>query len=50
MIRNALDMDAAEVFSLDEDVLTRSDAALALYLAARLAPDSPGMAVIRKQG
>ena len=50
MIRNALDMDAAEVFSLDEDVLTRSDAALALYLAARLAPDAPGMAVIRKQG
>ena len=50
MIHNALDMNTAEVFSLGEDALTRSEAALALYRAAKLAPDAPGMAVIRKLG
>ena len=50
MIRNALGMDAVEVFSFGEGDLTRSDAAMALYQAVQLAPDAPGMAIIRKQG
>ena len=50
MIQNVLDLDAAEVFALGEDVLTRGDAALILYRTSRLAPDAPGMTVIRKQG
>ena len=50
MIQNALGLDAVEVFSFGEGELTRSDAALALYQAAQLAPDAPGMAIIRKQG
>lgn len=49
MLQNALALDAAETFSLAEGSLTRSDAALALYQAAQLAPDAPGMTVIRKQ-
>ena len=49
MIQNALGMDAVAVFSLGEENLTRSDGALVLYHAAQLAPDAPGMAVIRKQ-
>lgn len=50
MIQNALGLDAVEVFSFGEGALTRADTALALYQAARLAPDAPGMTVIRKQG
>ena len=50
MIQNALGLEAVEVFSFGEGALTRADAALALYQAAQLAPDAPGMAVIRKQG
>jgi hypothetical protein len=50
MIQNALDMDAVAAFSLGEEVLTRGDAALILYQTARLAPEAPGMTVIRKQG
>ena len=49
MIRNALDLDVAETFAPAEGALTRSDAAMALYQAARLAPEAPGMTVIRKQ-
>lgn len=40
----------AHGISLDDAPLTRSQAALALYQTARLAPDAPGMTVIRKQG
>ena len=50
MIHNALGLEAVAVFSFGEGDLTRSDAALALYRAAQLAPDAPGMAAIRKQG
>ena len=50
MLQNALGMDAVAVFSFGEGNLTRSDAALALYQAAQLAPDAPGMAVIRRHG
>ena len=50
MIQNALGLEAVEVFSFGEGPLTRGDAAMALYRAAQLAPDAPGMAVIRKQG
>ena len=49
MIRNALDLEVAETFAPAEGNLTRSDAALALYQAAQLAPEAPGMTVIRKQ-
>ena len=41
---------AGHGISLDESPLTRSRAALALYQTARLAPDAPGMTIIRKQG
>ena len=49
MIQNILALDTAETFSLEEGSLTRGGAALALYQAAQLAPDAPGMTVIRKQ-
>ena len=49
MIRNALDSDAVDAFSLGEENLTRSDAAMALYQTARLAEEAPGMTAIRKQ-
>ncbi len=48
MIRNALDLPAAEVFSVEEEILTRSDAALALYQTAQMAEDAPGMIAIRR--
>jgi len=50
MLQNALGLENVEVFSPEEDAMTRADTALALYQAARLAPDAPGMSVIRKQG
>ncbi len=48
MIRNALDLPAVEVFSLEAGIVTRSDAALALYKAHQLAEDAPGMIAIRR--
>ena len=35
--------------TLESPILTRGEAALALYRASRLAPEAPGMTVIRKQ-
>ena len=49
MIRNALDLEVAETFSSEDGYLTRSEAALALYQVARLAPEAPGMVVLRRQ-
>ena len=55
MIRNALDLSDGAVQALaqcglapDDTVLTRSDAALALYETSRLAENAPGMVVIGK--
>ena len=49
MIRWALDLDTAEVFSPEDATLTRADAALLLYQTAQLAREAPGMVVIARQ-